>query len=192
MCPVCGAELSVDEFEPPCQHLIADWPDGSDGDDGILGESCRTKAALDRLPTLFSAFSRLVNLAVGRDQEADSTEDRDERSIDEEGLAGLRSKVLAPSEESPIWYQAFEECLSDISWPTYLDAAALVSAALEQCPGVSETMKSLGGPMISTSVTFVWAEDPAAAIACVDARLAHITAEIEAASNRLRTDSAKQ
>jgi hypothetical protein len=192
LCPVCGAELPLDdEFLAPCEHLIADWPDGSDGDDGILGESCRTKAALDKLPALFSAFSCLVNLAAGRDEEADATEDSDERSLDEDGLAALKRRLSLSSDSTPIWYQPLDECLSDVSRPNYIYADELVSAALKECPGVCVTVADLGGPMVSTSVTFVWAEDPPAAIACVDAKLVQMTGEINEAANRLRTQDSR-
>jgi len=172
-CPFCNRD-AVNENDV-CQHLIADWGDGSDGDDGILsgpGDSRSGNAAIECLQALREALVRFARTAGIVDEAGYGLGLERQKEL----LAGFAPATEAPlaidpmldrlGDEGPIDHAVIRDCWDSIEWP------------------FPQTNAILGG-MTSSWCTFLWADNAAEAAAFIKARIESLTAEVEAETNRL-------
>jgi len=148
-CPFCGA--SLDWGAGICEHLIADYGDGSDGDRGIMGDGNRTgNEALAGLAGVEAAVQALVG-ELGLEEA---------EGLGSEGASEVQGLLFEAGQE-PAWWPDLKEDLEtggigDGTFERMFEAAAPWGQDLQA------TSALLGGPMTTTSVSFIWAREPEA------------------------------
>jgi hypothetical protein len=159
-----------------CEHLLADFGDGSDGDRGILcgsGGSRCGNAALDCLNSLESTVADFAAAQGLKEWDVPNSEEQ----------SALRRSLYGAA-KAPAWWQPLVDGLSG-----GLDRTALfrtVEAIWDTMAPWSEDLVSttaiLGGPMTASNVTFIWARHPQEAAKTITNTMGAIEAEIRAAS----------
>lgn len=185
-CPFCGSIAT--EEDGPCAHLIADFGDGTDGDRGVLcGDSGSRSgnAALNCLEDLEAAVKDLGVVAWDGDEDGivNLVSEGEQDGLGKVSLAQL-GQALFGTEAAPQWWPTLAESIEAL-----LRSEDMVKAVWEKVapwsPTLQETMAVLGGPMTSTLVTFVWAQDPDQAAKAIAKVVGRVTVEIETARTRL-------
>jgi len=181
-CPFCGHDAYDEEtsFNAGCQHLVADWMDEAEENAGVLGESV---CNVDPLPAddLARAIQSLNEVIM----------DEDDAHYDRK-LEALK-KVLAKG-QTPSWWIALCDAVSDQAPEPIGDSnrelgwipTRIMRDLLSAIPGVSIASVNIGGGVMSTGNTFVWAENPEAARTAIANRIDAATANVREATESLK------
>lgn len=179
-CPFCGHDAYDDEtwFNAGCIHLIANWMDEAEENAGVLGESV---CNVDPLPAgeLALAIQSLNEVVLDEDVARYYSK-----------LAALRS--VLPIGQTPSWWAALCEAISDQAGEHIGDSnrelgwipTRIMPDLLSAIRGVSIASVIIGSGPISTSNTFVWAENPDAARKAIAERIDTATATVYEAGSR--------
>ena len=160
-----------------CEHLIADFGDGSNGDDGILcgsGGSRSGNASLACLAPLNEALLEFANVLLAPDEREEGLAESDRESV---------TQALSQS-PSPTWLESALESLTGGEAPSHWTIETIWQSAVPWDEALKET-SSVIGTMAATSVTFVWAKVPSDGTRQIEEAVAPITADIRAATLRL-------
>lgn len=185
-CPFCGMD-AVDWDIEPCEHLLADFGDCSDGDRGILcgaGGSRSGNAALDCLEDLETTVKEFGAVAWGGDEDGmvNLVREDDQDGTTGASLTDLR-QALFGNAAVPQWWPPLAESIEGS-----LGSEDMVQVIWESVapwsPRLLRTTALLGG-MTSSLFTFVWAQDPDQEVKAIEDAVGKVTAEIEAARTRL-------
>jgi len=185
-CPFCGVDARDWDIEV-CEHLLADFGDGSDGDRAILcgADGSRSgNAALDCLEDLEAAVKDFGVVAWGGDEDGmvNLVSEGEDDGLGKAGLAQL-GQALYGDEAVPKWWQPLAESLKALLTSEDM-VKAIWDTVAPWSPTLKETTAVVGG-MTSSLVTFVWAQHPDQEVKAIADAVGRVTAEIEAARTRL-------
>lgn len=181
-CPFCGHDAYDEEtwFNAGCIHLIADWMDEAEDNAGVFGESVCNVEPLpaDELARAIQSLNEVVM-------------DKDDARYDGK-LAALIS--VLPRAQTPTWWPALCDAISDQAGEHIGDSnrelgwipTRIMRGVLFATPGVSIASVIIGGGVISTSNTFVWAENPDAARTMIAERIDAATSTVNQAITLLK------
>jgi hypothetical protein len=181
-CPFCGKD-AVEGWDEWCAHLIADYGDGSDGDDGVLcgsGGSRSGNEALACLDTLRDALAEFTKLFVDPTELEDGEVEADRDAV---------VKAAFPEGSPPMWISAMLEYFSGgsaIHWVV----RDILDGAVDWDESLVKTHSTIG-TMASTWVTFVWARDAAQGGRRIEAAINPITSDVRATTGRLVSEGWK-
>ena len=176
-CPFCGTD-AANWDTGPCDHLIADYGDGTDGDRGILcgaGGSRSGNKALECLEPLLQALVDFGNSVVAEGDVEEGLSDEDAKAI-------VRS--LYGGSQAPMWIEPALEMLGYGELPNEKTVELIYAYAVPWSESLIET-SSILGTMASTNVSFVWAKNPSDGALQIENGIAPVTADIRSATSRI-------
>lgn len=170
-CPFCGNE----EYADPCDHLLADFADGSDGDGGVLGGGWATDNVVTEPARELGRACRDLLLAVWRD---DEWEDRIEKL---KGLTAHRQETWWAEAVDNI--EGNDDCTDDDEGLGCY-ATPIVTEIIEDVPGVFVGETILGG-MTSSLVWFLWADNREAGRSALKDKIGEATKSVRLVQTQL-------
>jgi len=176
-CPFCGRD-ATDWDAGWCDHLIADYGDGTDGDRGILcgdgGSRCGNRA-LECLEPLLDGLVEFGTAVVGEGEVEEGLSDEDAKAI---------VRALYGDGEAPKWIGLALERLGYGELPNERTVESIYAYAVPWSESLTETSSILGS-MASTDVSFLWARNPSEGAMQIENAIAPITADIRSAARRI-------
>ena len=176
-CPFCGRDAG-DWDAGPCEHLIADYGDGTDGDRGIMcgdGGSRSGNRALECLEPLLDALIEFDTAVVGEGEVEEGVSDEDATAI---------VRTLYGDSEAPKWIDPALEALENGQLPNERTVESIYAYAMPWSESLRGT-SAIFGTMASTDVSFVWAKNPSDGAIEIENAITPITADIRSAAKRI-------
>ena len=173
-CPFCGRD-AADWDVDICEHLIADYGDGSNDDEGILGESRCGNGALTCLESLRDALLEFARLFADPAELEDAQVDVDRDEV---------VQAACPDGPVPIWLISMLDYFSGgsaIHW-TVRD---IFDQTIAWDDSLVQTQSIMGGIGLSAGSTYVWAKAPAVGAQQVADAIVPITAAVNQVAGRL-------
>ena len=177
LCPFCARPATDWDIEL-CEHLIADFDDGSNNDRGALcgpgGSRCGNES-LECLSDLESAWKDFVAV-VG-------TGESDEMA--QSGYADALGSALHGANLAPKWWSTVDDSALEQEGDDWRAVQAIWQAVVPWSPDLVSTEAIVGGMMMMSTATFVWARYPTQSAQAIASGVARAEADIRAATTQL-------